>query len=365
MPALDSLRGEGGDLVAAQILGDVKGDIGFADERGRVIDRGRVAVGHPDAATDVKMGAAGLDCACGYGLADAFGLPVSRIGAAPWEDDEELLATVASEGIVTAQGRLHAAGGFAQDGIACLVAAGVVDLFETVEIGDQDGERLALAAAARELVLKGFEDRGAIVQSGEGIVGGLDAERFAGAQQLFLKVKDAAAGAQADAEFVVAERFGEVIVGAGIHGQDEILGFGAGGQKHDIGVGLAGGFADAAADFDSIQARHHPIEDCEAGGILGLENVPGRQAVADGNGGIAPFVQDVAEHGFEDRVVLGDENPQGRRRGLGWDSGGCGEQLQVGGDIRGAIHNWLIGRMGVFCRWLSRADLIGTEVPEG
>ena len=104
-------------------------------------------------------------------------------------------------------------------------------------------------------------------------MGGLFAERFAGFQQFLLEVEDAASGAQADAQFVGVEGLGEVIVGAGVHAFDQVLRFGAGGEQQDVDVGFAVGAADAAADFDAIHAGHHPIQDGQAGGIFGLQDV--------------------------------------------------------------------------------------------
>ena len=70
----------------------------------------------------------------GHGLAEALGLGLGGVGVATRQHDQELLAAIAADGVVGADGRFHAAGGFAQHGVARQMAVRVVDQLEVVEI---------------------------------------------------------------------------------------------------------------------------------------------------------------------------------------------------------------------------------------
>ena len=78
----------------------------------------------------------------------------------------------------------HAVGGLAEDGVAGEVAEGVVDLVEVVDVGQDEGEVIALSVGALQLVVQDVEDGGAVPEAGECVPRGLAVEGFAGGKQL-------------------------------------------------------------------------------------------------------------------------------------------------------------------------------------
>ncbi len=143
---------------------------------------------------------------------------------------------------------------------------------------------------------------------------GLFAEGFAGLEQLLLQFEDAAPGADADAQFMGVEGLGEVIVGAGVHAFDQVLGFGAGGEQEDVDVRFAIGAANFPADFDAIHAGHHPIEHSETGRAGAVENRPSLIAVACDHGLVAPSGQHGFQHGLKHRIVFRGQHAHGVMR---------------------------------------------------
>ena len=145
------------DAIAAAVFGAIEGEIGFADQMVRIVDRRGVAPGDTNAAGNGEGISAGQEGGAGDGFANAFGLLAGGGAGTTGKDDEELFAAIAADGIVAADGGLDALGGFAQDGIAGEMAAGIVDKFEAVEIHEKDGDGLMFALGAREFVLQGLQ----------------------------------------------------------------------------------------------------------------------------------------------------------------------------------------------------------------
>ena len=102
------------------------------------------------------------------------------------QNDEELFSAVATNEIRGADVLCHAKSCIAQDEISGEVAESVVDLFEVVDIGQDDGELRPFVASVIELALKDIEDCGTIPKAGQGIVGGLVVEGFASCEELDL-----------------------------------------------------------------------------------------------------------------------------------------------------------------------------------
>jgi hypothetical protein len=123
-----------------------------------------------------------------------------------------------------------------------------------------------------------------------------------------LEVDDAAADLDAGAEFIDVEAFGDVIVGAGFEGGDDVDGFVAGGEEDDV-VGVGGIFlAEAAAEFDAVEAGHYPIEYDELGGVFSLENFPSCFAVFGANYAMPPLEEQVGEQTSAVGIVIGDQD---------------------------------------------------------
>ena len=93
-------------------------------------------------------------------------------------DDEELVTAEAGEQIAGANGALHPVGADAQDPVADVMAVGVVDAFETIEIDEQHDHGVAVAMGSAERHLESLECGLAVREPGEQVVVGLVRESF-------------------------------------------------------------------------------------------------------------------------------------------------------------------------------------------
>jgi hypothetical protein len=187
------------------------------------------------------------------------------------------------------------------------VAVGIVDQLEVVEIEHDDAQRFALAAGAIDLVREEFEDGRAVPTLGQGIAGGLLAQRLAHLNQLGLQVDDAAAGAQAHFHFGVVEGLDEVVVGAGAHALDQVPALGLGGEQKDVGIGGPFAGADAAAQLGAGELGHDPIEDRERRRILTAEDIQSLLAIRRRDDFVTPFLQSGLEQTPHGGTVVRDE----------------------------------------------------------
>ena len=78
-------------------------------------------------------------------VAEAFQHADRLVAVEVGDDDHELLAAPARDRVVVAQDVLRDLGEHAQRAVAGLVAVGVVELLEAVEVGDRERERAAAA----------------------------------------------------------------------------------------------------------------------------------------------------------------------------------------------------------------------------
>src|SRR5688572_8871872 len=118
-----------------------------------------IAGGNADAAGQANGWAVAVDPHLGNAIQDPLRDRTrgGRIGAA--EDDEELLATVASDDIRLAQLGLDRTDDRPEAGVARGVAIGIVDLLEMIEIDEEEGNRQTARAGSHRCCLQTFEDR--------------------------------------------------------------------------------------------------------------------------------------------------------------------------------------------------------------
>src|SRR5439155_26837828 len=93
-------------------------------------------------------------------------------GVVGGDGDEELLPAVAAEQVVVAQHAAQPVGDLFDDVVAGLVAAGVVDDLEMVNVDHDDGQVAASGVGAGEALLGGFEDAAAVGDAGQRVQGG-------------------------------------------------------------------------------------------------------------------------------------------------------------------------------------------------
>ena len=86
------------------------------------------------------------------------------------EENDELVSSHASDAVGFADGGCDAFGGGAEDVIAGVVAGGIVDVFEVVEVQHEERDALVETLDAVECDLQAIVEQGAGGESGEGVV---------------------------------------------------------------------------------------------------------------------------------------------------------------------------------------------------
>ena len=131
-------------------------------------------------------------------LAQALGLGEAIRLAAAGEQNQELLAAVAPNGIVLANAILHAAGRLPKNRIASQMSVSIVDVLEVIQIHDHNAQGTGFALRTGQLAAQFTQDGTAVPQARERIPGGLLAQIFPRFQQLRLQIHQPGTGPQAE-----------------------------------------------------------------------------------------------------------------------------------------------------------------------
>ena len=115
-----------------------------------------------------------------------------------------------------------------------------------------------------------------------------------GLAQVMLEADDPLSRAEADSQFVAVERFGQEIVGAGVHPLHEVFLLGLRRQEHRVDISRALEGADAADQARAVELGHHPVGDDHGEGVA-LEEPPRLGAVPGGGYLVAPLLQVVLQ----------------------------------------------------------------------
>ena len=158
----------------------VHGDVGVPDERlpGRVLPRH----GDADTAADRDLLAGQLH-RVGEDVEHAVGRCaglVRAVAGAP-DQDGELVPAEPGDGVPGADRRPQPVGHLPQQRVAGLVAEGVVDRLEAVEVDEDDRRRDVPPVTAAQGLADAVGEEGPVGQAGEGVVEGLVGQRLLGA----------------------------------------------------------------------------------------------------------------------------------------------------------------------------------------
>lgn len=134
-----------------------------------------------DADRHINWPVCGGNGRCRDGLSYLAGSGQGVGGGATGEDYEEFLSAKAAYEIVGTHGFNRPVGDLDQDLIANGMAVLVIDVFEEVQVSEQDCSAAVFARTAGEFTAQHFQDGPAVEQGCEGIVVGLEGELIAGA----------------------------------------------------------------------------------------------------------------------------------------------------------------------------------------
>ena len=162
--------------VFAETFGFVHGGIGLVEEGFQGTAAGFLAVGGVDADADAgrdRHNSAVKDEALVEGLEDFFGDAAHVLKAGDGgEDGNEFIAAETGDDIAVAEAVGEALGDRFEQEVADLVTVDVVDLFEAVEVDEEEGDLMVLLVGAIESLLKLLVEAFAVGQVGEGVVVG-------------------------------------------------------------------------------------------------------------------------------------------------------------------------------------------------
>ena len=214
-----------------------------------------------------------------------------------------------ADGIVFAQFADQAPGNFHQQAVAAPVTDRIVDAFEVIQIDEQQRRVGARAFAAFEHAAQLLAETAPIRQAGQGIVVGQVA------QAIFLALENAEGVARTQHVLHIAPQqrpvqgFDLVLGGAGAEAFVNRLVIVRAGDNRDRHVFALGHGADAAADFQTADARHFDIQQNEVG-TLAHEGVEGRMTVLGFRNEHILGLQTLSGQQAHVHVVVGNENPR-------------------------------------------------------
>jgi len=166
--------------VAAALLGRVHGHVGARQEVAGALP---VAGEDDDADAGAHAGGAFL-LLLAQGRQQVLGHAHRIAHPGLRQDDAELVSAEAPEHVAAPQRLGQAAGGGQQEAVAGLVAEGVVDVLELVEVHVEQGAFVAVAAGQRHVPLELLLEAAPVEQAGEGVVIGEEGEPLLGALAL-------------------------------------------------------------------------------------------------------------------------------------------------------------------------------------
>src|SRR5207237_2225529 len=106
-------------------------------------------------------------------LPNSLGDDDGRRGRGGWEQNNELVASVACYQVFAAHRVGERVCDFAQEGIARQVTVGVVDMFELVDVQEDDGEGALATPGGFDLLFDSLQQETPVDQPGEGVMGSL------------------------------------------------------------------------------------------------------------------------------------------------------------------------------------------------
>src|SRR3954447_3466781 len=179
------------DAIAALRLGGVEGHVGAPDRVGGIRAVAARALRDADADRhDARRGVGVGKPEVPHGVTHAVGDDQSAVERLLCEEDEELLAAVAVDGVAAAALAAEGVGDGAQHAVAGLVAVTIVERLEVIDVAEQHAVGVAVADATGVETDQILLQAKAVPQPGEGVVAGLFDER--GIEQLKLALDPAA-----------------------------------------------------------------------------------------------------------------------------------------------------------------------------
>ena len=226
-------------------------------------------------------------------------------------EHHELVAAMAAQDVMSAQVPLNETDETAQHIVSGLVAVGVVDLLELIDVADPHGQLIVVPFLPGNLPRQEDGERPAIEDARQGVVHGLVGESISSLGQSRLQLDHAPAHFHPGQELAGVEGFRQVVVCSGLQSGHDVRLLTPRGQEDDVGrlVGLDG--ACAVAHIHTGEPGHYPIEDGQPRRVGSLHRLPCLVAVYRDHHVVAVLRQHPREDQARRDVVVGDKDPHG------------------------------------------------------
>src|SRR6185295_10662841 len=201
------------DLVPALVLGAVEGLVRGAEEAVGGDDRARGVAAHAQAGGDPEL-LAGAQPERAHLPPHAFGDGEGAGEVGLGEEDGELLAAVAGDDVGLADGLAEGGGQVAEHLVPHLVAVGLVDVLEVVEVEEEQRQRVVVALGAAELLAEAVLEVAVVVDGGEPVGDGETVEPGALLQHLVEALLGEEGAGDAGADLLLVPGPGDDVVGA-------------------------------------------------------------------------------------------------------------------------------------------------------
>ncbi len=116
---------------------------------------------------------------------------------------------------------------------------------------------------------------------------------------------------QPQLELAHVDGLGQVVVGAGLEGLDDVGLALLRRQQQDVAVLALRGRAQAPADLDAVEAGHHPVEQHQPRRVVALKDRPGLLPVGHDGRVVPPTLEVHRQQAPHDAVIVGDEDSPG------------------------------------------------------
>ena len=180
------------------------------------------------------------------------------------QNKEELLATVPPDDVIDPQGSLEQPAHLAQDAVSDEVAVRIVDVFEPVDVREEDGDGAIVTSRVLERTAQDLQDGCAIQEPGQIIAVRLGS-------QLILHADQSLCGTDTGVQLVHIEGLADVVIGAGLEAGNQVLLAPSPREHDDVGAARIARLAQLAAELGAAHAGHHPVDDRELRRVFPLQ----------------------------------------------------------------------------------------------
>ena len=132
-------------------------------------------------------------------------------------DNEKLFSSIAAHRIVRPHHCLHALSQTLQYLVACQVPVTIIDGFEMIDVHDAHAEDGLFTFPSRQFLPQHVDNRGAIIDTAQKIVGGAVLGSLQCTNQLVLQIENPVADPKTGAQLLRVKWLPQVVVDPGVH----------------------------------------------------------------------------------------------------------------------------------------------------